>query len=48
MGLGLGLAAIYAANLVDRYRKAGVDTVRFATSRWNYVARAAGVGRPGD
>ncbi len=47
-GLGLGLAAIYAAILADLYLKAGVNTVRFAGGRWKAVARSSGVGHRGD
>ena len=45
-GLGLGLAAVYAAILGDMYVRAAVNTYRFRTGRWKAVARrsAAGAG----
>jgi len=48
-GLGLGVAAAYAAILVDFYVQAGVNTVRFASGKWQIVAsRADTGGAPGD
>ncbi|MFB6146298.1 MAG: MATE family efflux transporter [Halobacteriaceae archaeon] len=39
-GLGIGLAAIYAAILCDMYTRAAVNVVRFRSGRWRAVARA--------
>jgi putative MATE family efflux protein len=48
-GMGLGVAAAYAAILVDFYVQAGVNTVRFASGKWQIVAsRADTGGTPGD
>lgn len=38
-GLGLGLAAVFAAILLDLYLKAAVNTVRFAGGRWRDIGR---------
>ncbi len=43
-GLGLGLPAVFAAILVDFYAKAAVNTVRFASGRWQAIARQSGIG----
>jgi putative MATE family efflux protein len=40
-GLGLGVVAAYAAIVVDFYVQAGVNTVRFASGKWQAVARKA-------
>jgi putative MATE family efflux protein len=48
-GMGLGVAAAYAAILVDFYVQAGVNTVRFASGKWQIVARQSDAGgAPGD
>jgi len=48
-GMGLGLVAAYAAILVDFYVQAGVNTVRFASGKWQIVAsRSDAGGAPGD
>jgi putative MATE family efflux protein len=38
-GLGVGLVAVFAALVVDRYARAAVNTVRFRSGRWQAVAR---------
>jgi Na+-driven multidrug efflux pump len=38
-GLGLGMAAVYAAILVDFYIQAAVNTARFRSGKWQIVAR---------
>jgi putative MATE family efflux protein len=43
-GLGLGLAAVYAAILGDMYVRAGVNTYRFWSGRWKLVARESEAG----
>jgi putative MATE family efflux protein len=40
-GAGLGLVAVYAAILGDMYLRAGVNTFRFWTGKWQAVAREA-------
>ncbi|MFB6354759.1 MAG: MATE family efflux transporter [Halobacteriales archaeon] len=47
-GLGLGLAGVFAAILVDFYAKAGVNAARFATGRWKRVAREAATAAPAE
>ncbi|WP_247005586.1 MATE family efflux transporter [Halorientalis litorea] len=48
-GLGWGLPAVYVALVGDYYLKAGINSARFASGKWQLVARAAGVGPdPGD
>ncbi|MFB6218712.1 MAG: MATE family efflux transporter [Halobacteriaceae archaeon] len=48
VGGGLGVAAIYAAILADYYTKAGVNTWRFWSGKWQAVAGAASVGEAPD
>jgi putative MATE family efflux protein len=43
-GLGLGVPAVFAAILVDFYAKAAVNTIRFASGRWQAIARQSGIG----
>ena len=47
-GLGWGLPAIFVALIADFYVKAGVNTARFWTGKWQRVARGADVGAAGD
>lgn len=39
-GLGLGLAAVYAAILGDIYSRAAINWIRFRSDRWKVIARA--------
>ena len=43
-GLGLGLAAMFAAILLDLYVKGAINTLRFASGRWQAVAARSDVG----
>ncbi|MFB6360678.1 MAG: MATE family efflux transporter [Halobacteriales archaeon] len=43
-GLGAGLGAVFAAILVDLYAKAGINTLRFASGRWQAIARESEIG----
>ncbi|MDZ7701339.1 MAG: MATE family efflux transporter [Halobacteriales archaeon] len=43
-GMGLGLAAVFAAILVDLYVKGAINTLRFASGRWRAVARESDIG----
>ena len=43
-GLGLGLAAVFVAILVDLYTKGAVNTWRFASGRWQAIAARSEVG----
>jgi putative MATE family efflux protein len=43
-GMGLGVAAIYAAILTDMYARAAVNVYRFWTGKWKLVARRSDVG----
>jgi Na+-driven multidrug efflux pump len=47
-GMGLGVAAAFAAILAGLYVKAAVNTVRFASGRWVAVARSGRGATPGD
>ncbi|MFB6103957.1 MAG: MATE family efflux transporter [Halobacteriaceae archaeon] len=49
-GVGWGLYAIYAAILGDMYARAIINLVRFASGKWQQIAResAAGTGSTGD
>jgi putative MATE family efflux protein len=44
-GLGLGLAAVFLAILVDIYVRAAINAVRFRSGRWRTVARDAAARR---
>lgn len=44
-GLGLGLAAVYAAIVLDYTLQAGVNIARFWSGKWQVVAREADAGR---
>ncbi|NHN46191.1 MATE family efflux transporter [Halostella sp. JP-L12] len=46
-GLGLGLAAVYAAILADMYVRAAVNTLRFWSGGWRRVARESDLGTAG-
>jgi putative MATE family efflux protein len=43
-GLGLGVAAVFAAILVDWTVRAAVNTARFASGRWKQIARQSAIG----
>jgi putative MATE family efflux protein len=47
LGVGLGLAAIYASILGDMYLRAAVNTIRFWSGEWKRVARQSAVGAGG-
>jgi putative MATE family efflux protein len=47
-GLGLGVPAVFAAILADTYTRAGVNTLRFWSGKWQRVARESGVGADAD
>ena len=47
-GMGLGLAAVFAAILGDMYARAAVNLVRYYSDAWKTVARESGVGASAD
>jgi len=44
-GLGFGLAAVYAAIVIDYYLQAGVNLLRFRSGTWKAIAREAAARR---
>jgi putative MATE family efflux protein len=47
-GMDLGLAAVYAAILLDMYGRAAVNLFRYWSDEWKVVARKSGVGASAD
>lgn len=47
-GVGLGIAGVYAAILLDMFSRMLVSTYRFRSGAWKIVARRSPVGQAGD
>lgn len=47
-GVGLGIAGVYAAYLLDMFSRMAVSTYRFRSGAWKLVARRSPVGQAGD